>query len=156
MAAYGWRCKTYTFVASTKGALPKHYQVKHGTFGHEYSVPCLHLDCPCSFKTWGGLSTHLYRSHNSQETEKCEVEQLWANCVTHFNLVQKTIFSILIHTWKGMKPSSVLLMVVISRPTYVGLHQKSNERRSGVSSPQSCRSRQGTTRAGPMPINRRF
>ncbi len=71
----GWRCKICTFVASSKGALLKHYRVNHGTFGRGYSVPCFYLDCPCSFKTWGGLRTHLYRSHNSPETEESEVVQ---------------------------------------------------------------------------------
>ena len=68
----GWQCKLCTFEDSSKGELLKHYLVKHGTYGRSYSVPCLHLSCPCSFKTWGALRTHLSRSHNSQETEECE------------------------------------------------------------------------------------
>ena len=67
-----WQCKLCTFEDSSRGELLKHYRVKHGTFGRGYSVPCLHLSCPCSFKAWGGLRTHLSRSHNSQETEECE------------------------------------------------------------------------------------
>lgn len=71
----GWQCKLCSFVASAKGSLLKHYRLKHGTFGRGYSVPCLHLNCPCSFKTWSGLRTHLYRSHNLQGTDECEVVQ---------------------------------------------------------------------------------
>lgn len=70
-----WRCKLCTSVESSLGTLLKHYRVNHGTFGHGYSVPCLHLNCPCTFKTWGGLSTHLRRCHDSKETEECEVRQ---------------------------------------------------------------------------------
>lgn len=65
----GWQCKLCTFVASSKGGLIKHYWPKHGHFGHGHFLPCIHLNCSCSFKTWGGLRTHLYRAHKSEETE---------------------------------------------------------------------------------------
>ena len=64
-----WHCKLCTFVASSKGGLLKHYRLKHGHFGRGHYLPCIHLNCPCSFKTWGGLGTHLYRAHKSEETE---------------------------------------------------------------------------------------
>lgn len=64
-----WKCKLCVFVTSSKGALLKHYRLKHGHFGRGHCLPCIHLNCSCSFRTWGGLRTHLYRAHKSEETE---------------------------------------------------------------------------------------
>lgn len=58
-----WHCKTCDFVAQRRSELLKHYRLKHGHWGRNQSVPCLHSDCPCSFKTWSSLRTHLTRYH---------------------------------------------------------------------------------------------
>lgn len=75
----GWQCKLCKFVASSKGELLKHYRLKHGHFGRGNVLPCIHLNCPCSFKTWSALRSHLYRAHNSEDTQspqnafKCKI-----------------------------------------------------------------------------------
>ena len=58
-----WPCKVCSAVLLTKGDLLKHYRLQHGTFGHGHSLPCLHIDCPCSFKSWNALRTHVSRYH---------------------------------------------------------------------------------------------
>ncbi|KAL2093349.1 hypothetical protein ACEWY4_010661 [Coilia grayii] len=58
-----WHCKTCDFVARRRSELLKHYRLKHGHCGRTQSVPCLHSDCPCSFKSWSTLRTHLSRYH---------------------------------------------------------------------------------------------
>lgn len=64
-----WQCKLCTFVASLIGGLLKHYRLKHGHLDHGHLLPCTHLNCPCFFKTWAVLRTHLYRAHKTEETE---------------------------------------------------------------------------------------
>ena len=65
-----WRCKLCSAsVESSQGALLKHYRVNHGTYSRGYTLPCPYIDCPCTFKTWGGLRTHLNRFHVTKDTE---------------------------------------------------------------------------------------
>lgn len=58
-----WRCKICSFKADKRLVLLKHYRLKHGHGGHNQSIPCLHTDCPCSFKTFNALRAHLSREH---------------------------------------------------------------------------------------------
>ncbi|XP_037401910.1 uncharacterized protein LOC119265406 isoform X2 [Pygocentrus nattereri] len=58
-----WLCKICNFSSLKRLALLKHYRLQHGHFGRNQSIPCLHSDCPCSFRTWGALRTHLSRDH---------------------------------------------------------------------------------------------
>ena len=64
-----WQCKLCKFVASSKGGLLKHYRLRHGHFGCGHLLPCINLNCSCSFKTWSSLRSHLTRAHKSEETE---------------------------------------------------------------------------------------
>jgi len=57
-------CKSCNFRTSTRLELLKHYRLKHL---HTRSLPCLYSDCPCSFKGWGALKTHLFRDHPEPE-----------------------------------------------------------------------------------------
>jgi len=43
------------------------YRLKHLQTGQGRSVPCLYIDCPCSFTGWGALRTHLSREHTQTE-----------------------------------------------------------------------------------------
>lgn len=63
-----WSCKNCTFRTSKRLELLKHYRLKHLHTGR--ALPCLYSDCPCSFKGWGALRTHLSRDHT--QTEKLE------------------------------------------------------------------------------------
>ncbi|XP_058496151.1 uncharacterized protein LOC131466732 [Solea solea] len=58
-----WRCKQCAETLSTRYQLLKHYKLKHGHFGQRHTFPCTYYDCPCSFKTWNALKTHLSRCH---------------------------------------------------------------------------------------------
>lgn len=58
-----WLCKNCDFGASKRLDLLKHYRLKHFHTGRGRSVPCLYTDCPCLFKSWGALRTHLSRDH---------------------------------------------------------------------------------------------
>lgn len=63
-----WQCKVCNFTTSKRLDLLKHSRLQHGHFGRNQSIPCLHYDCPCKFRTWGALQTHLSRQH-SQKTK---------------------------------------------------------------------------------------
>lgn len=65
-----WPCKRCSEVLPTRGDILKHYRQHHGTFGHNHSLP--YLECPCSFKTWSNLHTHLSRCHVESHTQRPE------------------------------------------------------------------------------------
>lgn len=75
-----WRCKQCTEAVSTRYLLLKHYKLKHGHFGRGHSYPCTYSDCPCSFKTWSALKTHLSRYHVNVSSE-ASTEVLTFTCV---------------------------------------------------------------------------
>ncbi|KAK0131259.1 Sterile alpha motif domain-containing protein 3 [Merluccius polli] len=58
-----WQCKHCAFSSSAKSGLLRHYRLQHWTFSRGNSLLCIHTDCPCSFKTWNSLRTHLSRCH---------------------------------------------------------------------------------------------
>lgn len=58
-----WQCKNCNFTTSKRLDLLRHYRLQHGHFGRSQSIPCLYQDCPCTFRTWGALRTHLSRYH---------------------------------------------------------------------------------------------
>ncbi len=62
-----WSCKICSFRSSKLLDLLKHYRLKHLHTGQGRSLPCLYSDCPCSFKGWGALRTHLSRDHTQSE-----------------------------------------------------------------------------------------
>lgn len=58
-----WQCKVCNFSTSNRLDLLKHSRLQHGHFGRNQPIPCLHYDCPCTFRSWGPLRTHLSRWH---------------------------------------------------------------------------------------------
>ncbi len=58
-----WKCKQCAEAVSTRYQLLKHYKLEHSHFGQRLSIPCTYYDCPCSFKSWNALKTHLSRCH---------------------------------------------------------------------------------------------
>jgi len=72
----GWLCKTCSFVAPGKTELLKHYRLRHG---HSQSLPCLHSSCPCSFKTWSALKSHLSKKHTTDKSST-PAEVLFFKC----------------------------------------------------------------------------
>lgn len=65
-----WPCKNCDFRASKRLDLLKHYRLNHFLIGPGRSVPCLFADCPCSFKSWRALRTHLSRDHNPPQASQ--------------------------------------------------------------------------------------
>lgn len=74
-----WACKDCGTTASTRVHLLKHYRLAHGNFGRRHPYPCPYSDCPCVFKTWNALHSHLSRSHINQSVENC-VTSATFNC----------------------------------------------------------------------------
>ena len=70
----GWICKICTYVAPETNELLRHYRLRHE---HSEFLPCLHADCPCSFKTWNTLKSHLSRTH---PTNKSTPEVICFSC----------------------------------------------------------------------------
>lgn len=70
----GWICKICTFVAPETNAPLRHYRLRHND---SIFLPCLYADCPCSFKTWNTLKSHLSRK---QSTNTSTPEVMSFNC----------------------------------------------------------------------------
>ncbi|XP_056450915.1 uncharacterized protein LOC130386152 isoform X1 [Gadus chalcogrammus] len=70
----GWICKICTYAAPETNELLRHYRLRHD---HSEFLPCLHADCPCSFKTWNTLKSHLSRKH---PTNKSTPEVICFSC----------------------------------------------------------------------------
>ena len=60
-----WQCKDCTFSTAKRIALYKHYKLQH-RHGPHNPQPCLHQDCPCTFRTSTALHTHLSRYHSTE------------------------------------------------------------------------------------------
>lgn len=68
-----WQCKICQSFFDTRGNLLKHYRLQHATFRRAQLQPCLHDDCPCTFKTQSALRTHLSRYHAAEESPRSEI-----------------------------------------------------------------------------------
>lgn len=64
-----WKCKECAAEETSRYLLLKHYRLKHGHFGRKHPYPCTYLNCPCAFKTWNALRSHLCRSHFDQTSQ---------------------------------------------------------------------------------------
>lgn len=64
-----WQCKDCKITVSTRYQLLKHYRLMHGHYGRRNHFPCTYSDCPCRFKTWNALHSHLNRYHAKENTE---------------------------------------------------------------------------------------
>ncbi len=60
-----WQCKDCGAEVSRRSELLKHYRQRHSHFGRGHHIKCVHPDCPCIFKTWNSLLTHLSRNHSN-------------------------------------------------------------------------------------------
>lgn len=63
-----WQCKDCKITVSTRSQLLKHYRLVHGHYGRGNRFPCTYSECPCSFKTWNALHSHLSRNHAKENT----------------------------------------------------------------------------------------
>lgn len=59
-----WKCKLCTYTSEKRAQLLKHYRISHGTYSRIVPVPCLHTECPCTFKSFNALKVHLSKIHS--------------------------------------------------------------------------------------------
>nr|XP_055056165.1 uncharacterized protein LOC129440700 [Misgurnus anguillicaudatus] len=77
-----WRCKQCSESKSTRYQLLKHYKLNYGHYGQGHSrYPCTYYECPCSFKTWNALKTHLSQSHVNVLPLRTTAEQEILTCL---------------------------------------------------------------------------
>ncbi len=73
------QCRYCKYNCASQNLLLRHYRLKHWRPGRREPLLCLYPECVCSFKTPGGLKTHLYRVHTNsdkttvQATFKCDL-----------------------------------------------------------------------------------
>lgn len=93
-----WNCKYCRFESSNQLIL-RHYKLKHEHYARIFPLPCIHQDCPCTFKTEIALKKHLTQHRrNVHETvtacikcdlchfsEPCNVKQYFSRLRSHFN-----------------------------------------------------------------------
>nr|XP_032833101.1 uncharacterized protein LOC116955880 [Petromyzon marinus] len=62
-----WLCRDCGSSHISRSKLLKHFRLVHGQYGHRHAYPCAYSYCPCTFKTWNALRSHLCRSHGSEQ-----------------------------------------------------------------------------------------
>ena len=75
-----WQCRHCVTREISRYKLLKHYKLHHH-YGRGQQYQCIYVNCPCTFRTWTGLRTHVYKAHSFQPTQtalnsvtfKCEV-----------------------------------------------------------------------------------
>jgi len=105
-----WKCKLCTYKSEKRAQLLKHYRINHGTYSRIVPVPCLHSECPCTFKSFNALKVHLskihsqhriaessssghalvcYKCHVCDFTEPCSESDYFAHLRTHLRNNEK-------------------------------------------------------------------
>ncbi|XP_041823589.1 uncharacterized protein LOC121628571 [Melanotaenia boesemani] len=102
-----WTCKFCNFTCEKRGQLLKHYRLKHGGYTRTVPLPCLHKQCPCTFKSFNALKVHLSRVHSlindhlidkrnhvfqcqlCDFKESCEEKDFFSHLRTHIRMCQK-------------------------------------------------------------------
>ena len=74
-----WQCKGCSSKTSTRAQLLKHYRLKHPHYGRRHPYPCPYVSCPCTFKSWNALKSHICRVHN-RETSRQTLSSATFNC----------------------------------------------------------------------------
>lgn len=70
-----WQCKVCSLSLASRYEILKHFRLQHQRVQR---YPCLHLNCPCTFKTWNALHIHLSRIHTEQNIQ--ELQELSTFC----------------------------------------------------------------------------
>lgn len=65
-----WVCKVCGISVASRYELLKHSKLKHGHYGNRFRHPCPYSNCPCTFRLWNSLLSHIYRSHKTQTSSK--------------------------------------------------------------------------------------
>lgn len=65
-----WNCKDCGTSVSSRFQLLKHFKLRHGHYGRNFRYPCAYASCPCTFKTWNNLLSHIYRDHSKQTSQQ--------------------------------------------------------------------------------------
>lgn len=64
-----WQCKHCVARESSRYKLLQHYKLHHH-YGIGQHYLCIYTNCPCTFKAWSGLNTHVYKAHSSQFSQR--------------------------------------------------------------------------------------
>ncbi len=65
-----WKCKDCGVSKAKRSELLKYFKLDHRNFGRRHPYPCVYSDCPCSFKTWSSLKSHVSRRHPQHPPQK--------------------------------------------------------------------------------------
>lgn len=102
-----WKCKYCGTSVSWRSELLKHHKLEHRHYGRRHSYPCIHINCPCTCKTWNALLNHLSRCHQpSSEAELTTFKCLLCNCNQRSTL--KDYFQ---HIAQHLKNSEIVVCV---------------------------------------------
>ncbi len=92
-----WTCKFCNFTCDKRGQLLKHYRLKHGGYTRTSPLPCVHKECPCTFKSFNALKVHISRAH-SQIDDHCDPTKYVFQCqLCDFN--EPCVEKICFHTY---------------------------------------------------------
>ena len=111
-----WQCEHCVARESSRYKLLKHYRLHHH-YGSSQRFLCIYVNCPCTFKTWSGLNTHVYKAHSSQVSQttpssvtfKCE---LW-ECSDHST--EKDFF---VHIGTHLRSNQTVSCVFLGCPSF--------------------------------------
>lgn len=109
-----WKCKIWHFTTSKQLNLLKHYRLQHWHFGRNQAILCLHSDCPCTFRTWGALRTHLSRCHPQLTKPGQLLSFAYLVCKCYFHTEQRYYE----HLGGHLKKCPVFFKIVIIRQIY--------------------------------------
>ncbi len=140
----GWPCKLCSAVVPAKTDILKHYRLHHGTFGHSHAFPCIHIDCPCSFKNWSSFRCHLSRQHPAVDSLNSPQVTIFFTCL----LCQKSGFpsekEFFEHIGHHLKNNETVKCVFAgfcnergagtlrSKCSFIHKHKRSSDRQSSV------------------------
>lgn len=75
-----WLCRDCGSSQASRSKLLKHFRLVHGHYGRKHKYPCAYSNCPCTFKTWNALRSHLSRSHGSEQLPQNSSQTTVINC----------------------------------------------------------------------------
>ncbi len=88
-----WKCKDCGVSKAKRSELLKYFKLDHRNFGRCHPYPCVYSDCPCSFKTWSSLKSHVSRRHPQHPPQKDALTTYacFVNTNTHHRLKTTSI-----------------------------------------------------------------
>lgn len=82
------QCRYCKYNCASQNLLLRHYRLKHWRPGRREPLLCLYPECVCSFKTPGGLKTHLYRVRTNSDKTTVQATLWLSQCLYRKKLYQ--------------------------------------------------------------------